>query len=1444
MRRRIDQAALRNRLAVIATGNESWDVFVRGYDAAIEHYWIRDGFAFGPEQLGGHFDTDPLVIGGGEHLQLIGRSGFEIVNWRWNSAQLGTWVGTPDVVTTLPGYCVGDPTLAFFDGLKVFATTAEGWVKIWAWQSENWELLLNLRSSIPRAPFVPPAVISFRPGILDMFSVSADGKLLHATNNGDVGNGQWTVKSRGGERLRGQPAVVSMEEGEVDVFVLDADGRPVHWAFNGNRWFDAEKDRIDDVDGTELEFKTWTHPENEAERFPRRLSVWVRTADDDIVPFAFEPPTSQGGLGGFRGVWDDMGGDVLRGAVFVDGIHDVTMLARNADGGFDLAAYNEDPRMAGEAALGGSSFFLDRDFESFELRDPEPPPVGLTLPPVDADLLMTRPRDLVLLGLRWEGFQIRTNVGAASELVPDGTGRLMVHFPPQHVVEQVVAPSFALPDDGSFTARSALSGASRIVVEVSGPEPVPLTVDGVLDALRRGRLLPGGSLEENTAIELPYRLIISPDVTAGEMRCHHAAASVESDSGTVGLWQTHIRADATAPTESAGLFLRPLAVDSADPFAVALGGGQRARVLIEEPTARIDRLSLSALGGTLSATGSWPGLSWEHEAALGRDRRVRVSTQGVMYPFGHRAEYIELTERNIVASADGAVAVLRKTRTLRITEPVRQEPDDARLRAAFPFGQVEFTTTVFDEVDNPDPDPGNDDPGNWETQPFDTDIRQQLEILKDRLTFDAKQRYEELFGDMGPGASSPAVEDLAFGFSPDGSEPFDPDDPESMTRAEAATGYLGMLADIRHVDAQMAALPFGGVADVPVFFVPKLNGAPINFPVRLAGRLADLHIATPMIFVADIDRKPGILAPAFNSLTDEGIATRLVETFKGLGDGEVDIGSARIDLVRSSTPAEADICEVLRLHIVGTPHQGGFRPRLGTAPPPGERKPASGSGRWAFDAVFPVLRTLLGTDQPPLRLTLTPELLASTPDLTVPFRAQEGDGPGENVLAITFAENTARSGGMAAPDIDVDGVSRAHGLVSVDGLLEPDFNGKLNPAKVLGQTASLLGYSLIDLIDRESLDHPPEMINVTRPGELPHAELRWRGIKLRNFDTFVPGPAGKLDLEVIMGASEQKVTCSVTDFVLALPKPEEESKLIEVSVAEIVFTQTGSVPASLSTRGVEARFFGPLKLLEKLGGAMKVGDTGPSVDVSPNGLTASYTLPVPDVKSGVFLLSGLIFHAAIDIPFDTRPVAISLGFASREKPFNLSVLMFGGGGYVDVLLDAKDGLRRLELALEFGASVAVDFVVASGEVHALGGARLVKNDAGFIWDAYLRFGGSVSILGLVSVSVELCLTLSYEDLGESSRLVGRATLVLEIDLTLFSESVELDSGEWELIGGGVPRPVGPPPPGPPPPGGGIQPSPAPPDVEVFAAHPRMDTTDHVLEQWRRYRSAFAEGSVR
>ena len=432
--------------------------------------------------------------------------------------------------------------------------------------------------------------------------------------------------------------------------------------------------------------------------------------------------------------------------------------------------------------------------------------------------------------------------------------------------------------------------------------------------------------------------------------------------------------------------------------------------------------------------------------------------------------------------------------------------------------------------------------------------------------------------------------------------------------------------------------------------------------------------------------------------------------------------------------------------------------------------------RWAFEMAMTELGTLAGRQGDPapvLRVALSPELLGGSPDPGLLFVAPMGT----SALTTDFSRNSARSGGLAAPDLQIDGISRGQGPVQAASFLDQVTGRGLDPKKFLGETATLLGFRLADLIDGAALEGTPEILSDPTPGRPPKVTMRWPQVPLRSEGSFLADDGATLDIEVILTPEQQRVRCTVQHVALAFPTAGADM-LLKVSFTKVELVQEGGGAPVIDVSLAGTQFFGFLKLLEDLQDAVQFAGGTPRLAASERGVTATFDLPVPDVTTVGFQLTGLTFRGIVDVPFDERPVTIGLAFASREDPFNVSVLALGGGGYVDIVLD-RSGLRRLEIALEFGASLEIDFLVATGEVHAMGGIRVVE-DGGFSLAAYLRFGGMVEVLGLVSVSVELMVTLTYEDTRNA--LVGRATLVLELDLLLFSDSVELDSGEWVIAG--------------------------------------------------------------
>ena len=260
-------------------------------------------------------------------------------------------------------------------------------------------------------------------------------------------------------------------------------------------------------------------------------------------------------------------------------------------------------------------------------------------------------------------------------------------------------------DPATFELRQAMGGPGlreRATLQIS-PDI------GVIVAAGPQPAAPGS---RQTAIELPWRLILSPH---GAERWRHAKAPVTSPAGRTELWHSrlvapdhkglvieppHPDAQRTVravwaltgegstkpmqgkfpvsndpdevslelPTPSTSPFRMPL--DDFDRFQIAHLSSNFSRSGYAPRTVGANLLMLSALGGWLDSRGAWtvpPGMSveeWVHHASMGRDHYVRVVYKGFAFPFGHKVALVKVSERKFHNGAlddDGNPTIEAKT---------------------------------------------------------------------------------------------------------------------------------------------------------------------------------------------------------------------------------------------------------------------------------------------------------------------------------------------------------------------------------------------------------------------------------------------------------------------------------------------------------------------------------------------------------------------------------------------------------------------------------------------------------------------------------------------------------------------------------------------------------------------------------------------------------------
>jgi hypothetical protein len=175
-------------------------------------------------------------------------------------------------------------------------------------------------------------------------------------------------------------------------------------------------------------------------------------------------------------------------------------------------------------------------------------------------LTVLRPRDMVVISFRFDGLDLRLGRGSARLVPVKSPALLIAELPPQSIAEQAFYKGTAVeasnpnPDDTTEAppaeaVKSRLSGPTRLVFEVT--REIEFNDEALLDwsgltlhvaASATSPSMPSRNLEpfppakNETAIEAPYRLILSPD---NEEHFHNALDPKTKGSETE-LWHTRL----------------------------------------------------------------------------------------------------------------------------------------------------------------------------------------------------------------------------------------------------------------------------------------------------------------------------------------------------------------------------------------------------------------------------------------------------------------------------------------------------------------------------------------------------------------------------------------------------------------------------------------------------------------------------------------------------------------------------------------------------------------------------------------------------------------------------------------------------------------------------------------------------------------------------------------
>ncbi|MFD7160934.1 hypothetical protein ACFV9C_40565 [Kribbella sp. NPDC059898] len=1030
------------------------------------------------------------------------------------------------------------------------------------------------------------------------------------------------------------------------------------------------------------------------------------------------------------------------------------------------------------------------------------------------DVRLLRTYDLIDLRLMAYG----CTVEPGPELVAGADACLVLQFPPQHLGEEVWqagAPPPPPPVPPRPSSHLA-AGPSRLVYDVPEGTRIPYTLVGVLEAVSGLKLrvspnaTPAGEAIQagieppkdlETAIEAPYRLIVSPS-SLGAFR--HSPTPLGPPNRTE-LWRTRltvrtgdgfddtddkqriVRALWTRDNElPAPAFDQPLIPFDRTAIVTQTYGGDPANA---DTPLEVRNLQLSSLGAWFDWKQSWefPAniVDYRHQASMGRDAYVRVAYPGFLFPFGHRCFLVKITERE-VKHRETPVAYLWQRWFIVLRQPTRGYPPTDRDN---PFDQVTIGPLVTPDIDKP---PEDQEPfvptrsgvpfpftlstvdrgGQIRSWPAPLVFVQAGKHGQESYVFhpeDASPRYFPVRQIQGRGQTLAAAEPVAAGdTSVEVSHlVFDGEiDTVNVTSRPFLTEMRAIVPSMRHLAPQAPAVDLVWAKPYLASGLPvrALDAKPIPGTPNAGELVLALKNAPAAIdFSSGSDRAGGFVAP---NLEVRGLS-RVLGAVGVSGDAPSPFDAGTFDpktFLAGALPKLFGLFSLLDLLKIA-----GF-----------DEAP-----KFVSDALDPVRKLLTEAQQLAAGLDAAQARLADEV-------AQAAHAGARAVAQHAKDELDAVAGNLKAHLNDL--------ITAVRAL--PDHPENVSNAAValatdLQPLLDAIGVPGVPAAVRSALDKPvrtlktltdlakdaaglAQLLNGVVGGQVT-ARLVWRptigswGLPGAP-NIFKPKDEHALQIEVEVDASASAppavdVLAEIAGFDLNLIG-DGDSGLMKLMFRRIGFHASSAGKPEVDVVFGGIGFLGPLAFVDRLRELIPFDGFSdpPHVDVAPDGVTAGFDLTLPNVSVGVFSLENIALGADARVPFLGDALTVGFAFCSKEAPFRLTVMCVGGGGWLG-LRAAPKGLVLLELGLEACASLSVDLGVASGSVSVSVGVYLrLEADKGTL-TAYFRIRGQVNVLGLVSASITLELSLKYQ--FDTGKLIGRASLTVEVEVLFFSASVEI-----------------------------------------------------------------------
>lgn len=839
-----------------------------------------------------------------------------------------------------------------------------------------------------------------------------------------------------------------------------------------------------------------------------------------------------------------------------------------------------------------------------------------------------------------------------------------------------------------------------------------------------------------------------------------------------------------------------------------------------------NKLFLSAIGGWVDVHGAWdpvPSIvdlvDWIHRGTMGRDHYVRVMYRGYLFPFGHKCTLVKVTERKFnKPSKRGTYGAYLRQRMFIIVRQPDMALDDTNTLFKYqgreiPFKNIHIKTVVTPNISDPN---GSDITGNGPYLSYGFPAAFEIKVPGgggssihfmfqcsatdwDGNQIDFTMPLAFVLGSYSNTKPNDAVKiiDTWYKGKPSSylmrKRPFD-----------GARIAYGPSKNVGDTTFETDSIVFS--ADYP----KKADGTTPNLPTDATWFYPTLEVSS--IRHQDVEKmsgnntKPDIsyhskfLEEGFDEAKNVGevmmkFISQLPMNFGGAGGGSSDKSGGFIapnqvlsGLSRAIGPISGAAGDISGALDKFTGASFNFDPSTFL----------SGIDAKIFGVIslMDIIQLITGSDP---RTTLLPQLLSKAiPNLGTDPSAllnnlqnevynklksayddayAEATSTASSILAKLQEMKDLLDGLKAQLDALATAISSASGTGDIFTILTdqlPEFlnwiSTNLGPLGVIPadaltaiQEVSKFLENLQDGI-RIGFDWKPKM----------QADPIGFFIPANPDDTFALSAYAKIPLSnnnhsLEIGEPEAKIEGYLQNFTINLIPVVMD--IIAIPIIKMGFTADLGKKADIYCELGDLQFKGPLEFVNELQKYIPLNGfiDPPAIDVDASGIKISFDIAIPSVAIGLFSLTNISLGAALQLPFLGDSMLFKFEFCKKDSPFHMTYCMLGGGGYFGLTL-SLEGVEKIEAAFEIGAELSVDFGVASGGISIFAGVYFCMEGDVITLTGYVKIHGEVDVLGLISASITLEMTLTYVSTG---KLYGTATLTIEIEVFIFSGSVEI-----------------------------------------------------------------------